>query len=369
MFSKRSIFVVPALAAALGVGSVSGQALNHKIDLPKDSPVTLLGTDFSNSVATPRGGAYQVEVRAALSLRNSSGKKISGVVLAVYANEVTPGGKGSVSLPSLNVAPGDAFPVRIDLNLLRPLGGGPGAPVVEVKLDGVLFDDLTFYGPDTLHSQRAMRLWELQARRDRQYYKSLLQTAGANGLQNEMLALAAHVDPRKPGVQMVRGRATNLDADRMVQFAFLDFPGSPVEPLSGEASVGANQARSPRMVIRNRSNRAVNHLEIGWLVKDSQGREFLAASMGADMKLAPNQSGEFTQDAALRFEQPVAIESMTGFVSSVEFAGGAYWIPSRGDLAEPRLRDTVAPSPEEQRLLQIYNKRGLDALIEELKKF
>jgi hypothetical protein len=29
----------------------------------------------------------------------------------------------------------------------------------------------------------------------------------------------------------------------------------------------------------------------------------------------------------------------------------------------------VAPSPEEQRLVQIYRKRGLNAVIEELKKF
>jgi hypothetical protein len=29
----------------------------------------------------------------------------------------------------------------------------------------------------------------------------------------------------------------------------------------------------------------------------------------------------------------------------------------------------IAPSPEEQRLSQIYNKKGLQALIEELKKF
>ncbi len=367
MSSKTISLALVALAAAL---SAPAQTLNHKVDLPKDSPVTILSDDFSNSVATPRGGAYQVDVRAALTLRNSSGKGIRGVVLAVYANEVTPGGKGSVSLPSLNVAPGEAFPVRIDLSLLRPLGGGAGAPSVEVKLDGVLFDDLTFYGPDTLHSQRAMRLWELQARRDREYFKSLYAKSGANGLQNEMLGvLARQADQRRPGVSMARGRATNVNAEQQVQFAFLDFPGSPVEPVSGEASVTGSQARAPRIVVRNRSNRPVDHLEIGWLVRDQQGREFLAASMGADVKLAPDQSGEITQDAALRFTEPVAIDSMTGFVSSVEYAGGTYWIPSRGDLAEPRLRETVAPSPEEQRLLQIYSKKGLDALILELKKF
>lgn len=354
-----------ALAAAAAMAGA--QSLGHKVDFPLDSPVTLLKDDFSNSQATPRGGAYAVDVRASLILRNSSGKRIRGVVLAVYANEVTPGGKGSVSLPLLDVAPGETFPVKIEVPLLRPLSAGGGLGV-EVKLDGVLFDDLTFYGPDTLHSQRNMRLWELQARRDRLYYKGLLETAGSQGLQNAMLALAARTEPRKPGVQMAR-RTTNLDPERLVQFAFLDFPGSPVQPLSGEASVSASLARAPRVTVRNRSNRAVNHLEIGWLVRDRQGREFLAASMGADLKLAPNQFGELTQPGALRFDQPVEIESMTGYVSSVEFAGGGYWIPSRGDLDHPRLREAVPPSPEEQRLWQIYNKRGLNALIQELKKF
>jgi len=60
---------------------------------------------------------------------------------------------------------------------------------------------------------------------------------------------------------------------------------------------------------------------------------------------------------------------MHGFVSSVEFTDGTYWIPSRGTLDNPKLRALVAPSPEEERLAQIYRKKGLAALIEELKKF
>ena len=37
--------------------------------------------------------------------------------------------------------------------------------------------------------------------------------------------------------------------------------------------------------------------------------------------------------------------------------------------AEPRLARVVAPSPEEERLTQIYRKKGLAALVAELKKF
>jgi hypothetical protein len=60
---------------------------------------------------------------------------------------------------------------------------------------------------------------------------------------------------------------------------------------------------------------------------------------------------------------------MTGFVSSVEYADGSYWIPTRGELNDPKLRAVIAPSPEEQRLLQIYRKKGINGFVDELKKF
>ena len=168
---------------------------------------------------------------------------------------------------------------------------------------------------------------------------------------------------------MVRGRATNVEAERELQFAFVATPDSPIEALDGAAQISDSSARAPRFSVRNRSNRPVEHIEIGWIVQDQQGREFFAASLPADLKLAPNQTGEIRGDAALQFQQPVAIHSMRGYVSSVEFAGGGQWIPSRAVLDSDRLRGIVPPSSEELRLLQIYNRKGLDALIEELKKF
>jgi hypothetical protein len=275
-------------------------------------------------------------------------------------------------VPTLDVPPGETFSIRIDTRLVRPLTAGN--PVVEVTLDGVLFDDLSFYGPDMLHSQRSMVMWELEAQRDRKYFKSLLAAGGPNGgiegLRKEMLSsLARQSDSSQRGVQMVRGRATNIDAERETQFAFLDIPESPVEASNGRARIGASLAGAPQFEVRNRSPRAVQHLEIAWIVKDQLGREFLAASMPADMKLAPNQSGPVAQDAALRFDRPISIQSMSGFVSSVEFADGSQWIPSRGALDQNRLRQLVAPSPEEQRLSQIYIKKGIQALIAELSRF
>ncbi|MGH9645687.1 MAG: hypothetical protein ACRD4E_02620 [Bryobacteraceae bacterium] len=360
---SNKIYLAFSVASAL---TLHAQTLKLKIDFPKDSPVSTLSTDFGPSNTTASGGANLIEVNTGLSLRNSSQKRIRSMTLMVSAQDAV--GKGSVSVPTLDAGPGETFSIRIDTRLVRPLSAGN--PVVEVTLDGVLFDDLSFYGPDTLHSQRNMIRWELEAQRDRKYFKTLLATGGQEGLRKEMLlSLARQGDSAQRGVQMVRARATNIDAERESQFAFLDIPESPVEASNGRARIGASLAGAPRFEVRNRSNRAVRHLEVAWIVKDQQGREFLAASMPADMKLAPNQSSPVAQDAALRFDRPISIQSMSGFVSSVEFADGSQWIPSRGALDQPGLRQVVAPSPEEQRLSQIYTRKGIQALIDELKKF
>src|SRR5580698_4229714 len=147
----RSKFFILALGVTI---AATAQTVGRRIDFPSDSPVTTVSSDWSETRATPRGVAYVLDVHAVLSLRNSSQRRIRAVTLAVSAQEVTPGGKVSASVPSLDVGPGEAFPLRIDLPLLCPLGAG--GPMVEVKLDGVLFDDLTFYGSDKLHSRRTM---------------------------------------------------------------------------------------------------------------------------------------------------------------------------------------------------------------------
>jgi hypothetical protein len=353
------IFALPASAQSL-----------LKIDLPKDTPVTFLSSDLGESRATPRGNAYQVDLHASLTLRNSSSKRIRGLTLAVRAHDVTPGGTGVVWKPSLDVAPGDSFPVQLNLSVLRPGAPGDNGPSVEVQLDGVLFEDLSFYGPDKLQSKRSLTVWELEAQRDRKYFKALLETGGREALQKAMLgSLSSQADSYQPGVQMQRGRATNVDPANEVQFAFLHVPDAPVEAAGGTARVTANEAHSPQFNVSNLSKRPVQYLEIGWIVKDQTGREFLAASLPADLTLAPGQSGKVALDTALRFPERTSIQNMRGFVSTVEFSDGTYWIPSRASLESPEFRRVVAPSPEEQRLSQICTKRGLSALIDELKKF
>ena len=58
------------------------------------------------------------------------------------------------------------------------------------------------------------------------------------------------------------GRATNFEPEKQVQFAFLNMPDSPIEPLDGLGKVTGNEARAPRLDVRNRSDRPVRYFEI-----------------------------------------------------------------------------------------------------------
>ena len=87
------------------------------------------------------------------------------------------------------------------------------------------------------------------------------------------------------------------------------------------------------------------------------------------MTIDPGQKSQIVTDTTLRFSQPLEVESMSGFLSQVEFADGEVWIPSRADLSGQHLEPLLAPSPEEQRLTNLYRKKGLAALIAELEAF
>ncbi len=369
--NRLALTAAMALAAALSTAPRAADLPLASIDFPKDSPVALLSADYTGSNQTARGGAMVLDLRAALTLRNISPARIRGITLLVEARAVTPGGKASVTLPSLSVGPGESFPVRLDLRLLRPVQA-LGSGGVTVHLDGILFDDLTFFGPDRLNSRRALLVYEMEARRDRRYYQSLLE-AGVERLRQGVLASLAR-GPSQQGMeaQVVHtGRATNVVPGRELAFNFVPLPGSPVEPEEGVAIVAGGEARTPRLEVRNRSARTVRWVELGWIVRDRQGRETPAGTIPADVFLAPGEQRDILKDVTLRFPSrpgsPADIAGLTAYVTSVEFADGNLWVPTRADLSDPRLSRVLAPSPEEQRLLEIYLKHGLAALAGELR--
>ncbi len=374
----RNSSLVALLALTAAWAQAPQPSSSVKVNFPNDSPVALVSADWGESRTEARGGALLLDLHTSLSLRNTTQARIRGVTLLVQAQEVTPGGKASVTVPSMDIGPGDTFPVRIDLRLLRPMFGG--GSLAEITLDGVLFADLSFYGPNRLNSRRAMTVWEMEARRDRSYFRSILEARGSEGLRQEALAtLARLADRPQLDVQVIpRGRTTTVASaqERPIEFVCLNLPGAPIEPVGGLARVVGGEARAPRIEVVNKSTRPVRYFEIGWIVKDRQGREFLAGSVPAaesGLRLAPGARNEVAEGAALRFSraagQSVDIESMTAFVTQVEFADGTLWIPSRAALDAPRFRAVLAPSPEEQRLADLYRKKGLAALVAELKKF
>jgi hypothetical protein len=372
-YSRLQLLALLGALAAFGQADRLDNRSTMHITLPDDSPVAVLGADWGESRATARGGAMVLDLRTSLTLRNASKRRIRGVTLLVVAQEVTPGGKASTAVPSLDIGPGEAFPVRIDLRLLRPLESGPG-PLVDIGLDGVLFDDFSFYGPNKLNSQRSMTVWELEAQRDRRYFKTVLEHAGVEGLRHEMIDALARLSERpKVDMQVARGRATNSEPERGVRFAFLRVHGAPVE-TEGQVMVSGNQAWSPKLDVRNRGDRPVRHVEIGWVLYDNHGEEFYAGSVPADLNnLAPGTHTQVTLDRALtltpRPGQTLGISRIAGFVNQVEFADGRIWIPDREALRDLPLKRSFTPSPEEQRLTEMYRKKGLQAVVDELRKF
>src|ERR1035441_5188642 len=115
-----------AVLGFLGVAAVLAQDVpldprsSINIAFAKDSPVAVLNVATGESRATARGAALVLDLHMALTLRNLGASRIHGVTLRVGAQEVTLGGKGSVAYPSLNVGPGEAFPVRIDMQIVWP---------------------------------------------------------------------------------------------------------------------------------------------------------------------------------------------------------------------------------------------------------
>jgi hypothetical protein len=152
-------------------------------------------------------------------------------------------------------------------------------------------------------------------------------------------------------------------------------PGAPVQPVEGSALIAGNEARAPQIEVVNQSPRPVRYVEIGWLVKDRDGQEYLAGSVpgsASAMLLPPGQHSRLLPDTSMTFSRsgrPVEIQGMTGFVSQVEFADGKVWVPSRDEMKSSPLLRVIPASSEEQRLLDIYSNKGLAALVAELNRF
>ena len=372
----------PAQQARLPWGPMPDPESAVQVSIDPRVPLAIASKDASETEFHLRGGLMVVDLRCRLSVENTGPRHVRAVTFGVVAGPVTVGGKASVSLPSLNVAPGDSFPVNLNLKLIRPMP----APreFVKVSVDGVLLSDFTFFGPDQLDSHRKMTFWEKEADRDRRYFKTALASGGPEQLQAEVRASLERQQNRPRLAARLASRTwasetEQVKDERSVKLALLDLPKAPLELLSGTATVAGASATTPVITVKNRSQRPIRYFELGWFVDDGAGVRYVAGWVPAPSSVRPLNPGRSTSTSLARRvvfasksgntpKDQFSINGMGGYVSQVQFGDGTFWIPSRDDIQHPSLRATPV-SAEEQRLSDLYRRKGLEALIKELSKF
>jgi len=347
------------------------------VEFPHDAPVIPVAFDFGPSTVTPRGSSMVIDLHAGLVLRNVGTKPICGLALRVEARDVSPNGKGSVIKPSLFVMPGEEFPVKVDMQLMRPISAARSeAAMVQVTLDCALFSDLKAYGPDKLNSKRTLLVYEMEARRDRQFLARLLDSGRLPELREELNFENQDFPPRQLGFELLRGPHTATVREQSVSVNPVTFPKGPVQPLGGAAQVAGNEVRSPRVDVKNVSKLHVVSVAMGWIVGDDHGRDFVAGALTSRLPIDPVQTSFITESGTLRFLQatgkPMVINRLMTFVNDVEFADGTVWVPSRDDIdaatQDYTLRRELATSPEEERLASVYRREGTAGLKRELQR-
>jgi hypothetical protein len=201
-----------------------------------------------------------------------------------------------------------------------------------------------------------------------------LERAGAEGIRSHMKDTLARLAERpKLDVQLARGRSTNAEPETNVTLAFLRMPGEPVRAMGGTVAISGAEVSAPQIDVRNVGSQPVRYLELGLILKDDAGNEIYAGAVPGEVNLAPGQHARIQQQATLKVTQRAGragqIAGLTGFVNHVEFADGRLWIPERAALEDQGLRRSLQPSAEEQRLADLYRRKGLNAVLDEIARF
>ncbi len=147
--------------------------------------------------------------------------------------------------------------------------------------------------------------------------------------------------------------------------------------IGGAARVLGNEVRAPQIEVKNTSQKTVRSIDMGWIVRDERGRDFVAGSVPAALQLGPVQTGRMTEAGTLRFSHPAGQaddhRSIDGVRERCRIRGWqaldshARSISSEA-TSDPILRRALATSPEQQRLAEIYRRKGISGLADELKR-
>ena len=349
------------------------------VEVPASVPLEVVDSNFEESDFEPRGGALVIELAGSVRFRHTGPNAVRAVTLAVDAGQGGLGGRAAVALPSLNARNGDEFGVRVNLRLVRPLPLS-GGPAVRIATDAVLFDTLAAAGPDRLNSVDKMKTRELEARRDREFFRSRWMAGGREALATAMQASLRRQAARPRLDIRLAGdgpaTAARRNSSREIRLALTQDELAPLALERGTALVTGVVSDSPRILVRNRTDRTIRRFEIGWLVRDSEGTLYSVGAAPAEGDLSLD-AGERTEVGARRqFEiRPVAVEGerriqqMGAYLRSAQMDDGSVWIPRREALEASRLLDAVPVSAEELRLTQLYRERGPAVVVEELRRF
>lgn len=392
-FALPAAFAVYCLTMcrAVQAQSVSGPATLWQdpdqavhVSITPDIPLSLVSKDLSSTRVQIMGAIMMVDLKCRLEVRNESTSFLRGVVMGVVSAEHSPGGKASVALPSLNIAPDDMTVLNVDLKLVRPFPSNTDH-AVNVDIDGALFTDMVFRGPNEFDSRRKLVVWEMEAERDRRHFKSLLASGGREQLATAMQASVQRQQQRPRLRAELEQQLRKLiipprplvRRERRIQVSRHHFPESPLEIVSGSALVEGSRVRSPEITVKNRSRKPVRWYELGWLVSDGDGVRYTAGLMPAPKgrsRLAPGAEASTQSDHSFVLNRGgatggLSIGRMSGYVRNVEFEDGIVWIPTRNDLEASSLDRATPVSVEEQRLSRLYGSQGVEAVIAELARF
>ncbi len=354
-----------------------------RIGIASDVPLSLVSKDLSKTSIEVLGAVMVIDLNCRLEVRNDSARFLRGVAVGVVTDEHAPGGKASVAIPSLNVPPDGTTQLNIALKLVRPFPPN-SSHAVNLDLDGALFTNLTFRGPNQFDSRRKLLVWELEAERDRRHFKSLLATGGPEQLEKAMRA-SVQRQRQRPRLQAVLEQQLRqlltptlpaAERAQRLQVSQHDLRGAPLEIVSGSAFVAGRRVSSPEIRVKNRSEKPVRYYELGWLVRDGNGTNYTAGLIPGpkgQSRLAPGAEASTRSERQFVFGRAgtdaFVISGMSGYVRNVEFEDGSVWIPPRSELAASPLESAAAVSVEEERLSRLYGSRGVSALITELATF
>lgn len=345
------------------------------VELGNKSPVLLQSLQLSPSAGS-EALSHISRLEVLLVLKNTAMKTIAGWTFRVDTGSSALLAHASVSMPGLDLRTGEAAQVPVNVEVTRSFATARNlASVFNISLDGVLFTDGSTYGPDTLHSLRALNRAETENRHERQYLTSLLRAGRLADIRQE-LNFGLPDTPPSLAVAILPPTSAAGRGSKRITLTSLRLPDAPAEVLGGNADLLSDGLSAPTIVLRNASAKTILSASIAFLIRDEQANEFVAADLPEQIGILPGKQTRIQASDFLRLSRtkgpPLEIRAVAVLITSVEFADGALWVPDRAEIeratTNPELRRILSDSPERQRLASLFRRDGINAVTAELRK-